>query len=186
MQILKKNVYNKYNGKQKSADEYRVNETIKSSLIRLIGEKGTQLGVFSRCDGLYRAKSLSLDLVEVSSYSNPPVCKLMDYGKFKYEQKRKMAIAKKKQITSEIKEIKFRPKTGDHDFDFKLKNLKKFLSQSKKVKITVVFKGREIIHVDLGKKMLEKVISDVKDYATVDFPPKMEGKLLIIILSPAK
>jgi len=110
LQILKKNVYNKYNGKQKSADEYRVNETIKSSLIRLIGEKGTQLGVFSRCDGLYRAKSLSLDLVEVSSYSNPPVCKLMDYGKFKYEQKRKMAIAKKNILQVKLKKLSSVPR----------------------------------------------------------------------------
>lgn len=180
MQLLKKHIGSKYH------NECKVNTDIKSSFIRLIGEQGNQLGVFSRIDALYKAKSLNLDLVEVSVFSTPPVCKLMDYGKFKYEQKRKTAKAKKKQIVINIKEIKFRPKTDTHDFYFKIKNTKKFLFQNKKVKIVIVFKGREIIHIDIGQQMLQKILREVKHCAALDSPPKMEGKQLVIILSPAK
>lgn len=184
MQLSKKITNNKCDEKQKSNDDYKINETIKSSLIRLIDEQGLQLGIFSKIDALYKARTSKLDLVEVSSLSNPPVCKLMDYGKFKYQQKRKTARAKRNSSTLNIKEIKFRPKTEPHDFIFKVKNIKKFLIQGKKVKITIVFKGREIIHVDIGKNMLQKILIEVQNHAILEASPKMEGKQLIIILAP--
>merc|ERR1712051_713371 len=123
-----------FSEKQKSLDDLKINNTIKSSFVRLIDEKGMQIGIFSKTDALYKAKILKLDLVEVSSFSKPPVCKLMDYGKFKYQQKRKISKIKKTQGIVNTKEIKFRPKTEEHDFKFKIKNLKKFLSQGKKSK----------------------------------------------------
>jgi translation initiation factor IF-3 len=139
-------------------EEYRVNDAINASFIRLIDEKGKQLGIFSKIDALCKAQISGFDLVEVSSSSNPPVCKLMNYGKFKYKQKRKNSKTKRKHSISNIKEIKFRPKTELHDFIFKVKNLKRFLLQGKKVKIAIVFKGREIIYIGIGKRMLQKIL----------------------------
>lgn len=184
MQLLKKYINNKVTEKQKTIEEFKVNEAIKSSFIRLIDEKGSQMGIFSRTDALYKARSSGLDLVEVSSFSKPPVCKLMDYGKFKYQQKRKVSKAKKNQCMFSIKEIKFRPKTETHDFHFKIRSLKKFLLQKKKVKVTIVFRGREIIHMDIGKKMLQKILLEIKSYAILDSSPKVEGKQLMVVLSP--
>lgn len=184
MQLSKRNTNSKGVDKQRFNDDYRINEMIKSSFIRLIDKNGVQLGIFSRLDALYKAQLSKLDLVEVSSSSKPPVCKLMDYGKFKYQQKRKVSKAKKNHSLLNIKEIKFRPKTEPHDFIFKINNIKKFLLQGRKVKITIVFKGREIIHLDIGKKMLKNIISEVKGHIILDSASKMEGKQLVIILSP--
>jgi len=184
VQLSKRFSSNKINDKY-IGDNYKINETIKSAFIRLIDKDGVQLGIFSRIDALHKAKLSKLDLVEVSSLSKPPVCKLMDYGKFKYQQKRKVSKAKKGQSVLNIKEIKFRPKTEPHDFIFKINNIKKFLSQGKKVKKSVIFKGREIIHTDIGKKMLKKIILEVKDYIILENTSKMEGKQLIAILSPS-
>jgi len=181
---LSKRPYGSRNNDKYAGDEYKINEKVKSAFIRLIDQDGTQLGIFSRLDALNRAKLSKLDLVEVSSMSKPPVCKLMDYGKFKYQQKRKVSKAKKGQSILNIKEIKFRPKTEPHDFIFKMNNVKKFLLQGRKVKIAVIFKGREIIHTDIGRKMLKKIISEVKDYVTLESASKMEGKQLVAILSP--
>jgi len=165
-------------------DSYKVNEMIKSAFVRLIDEEGLQLGIFSKIDALYKARVSKLDLVEVSSLSKPPVCKLMDYGKFKYKQKRKVSRNRRGQSIISVKEIKFRPKTEPHDFMFKINNIKKFLSKGIKVKIAIIFRGREIIHMDIGKKMLKKIISEVKDYIILENTSKMEGKQLIAILSP--
>jgi len=172
--------------KQNFSDKYNINDNITSPSIRLIDERGEHLGVFSKEDALSKAQALGLDLVEISARSIPSVCKLMNYGKFKYQQKRKIAKTKKNQATINIKEIKFRPKTEDHDFDFKIKNIKKFLLQGKKVKITIVFKGREIIYINIGKQMLQKILTEVKVYAVFDSMLKLEGKQLNVILSPIK
>lgn len=182
---LSKRFYNSKENEKYVGVGYKINEKIKSTFVRLIDEKGSQLGIFSRLDALNKARSSKLDLVEVSSISKPPVCKLMDYGKFKYKQKRKVSRTKKGQSTVHVKEIKFRPKTEPHDFTFKINNIKKFLLKGIKVKITITFRGREIIHMDIGKKMLKKIISEIKDYITIENTPKMEGKQLIAILSPA-
>jgi len=183
VQLSKRPSHSKSNEKN-NTDSYKINETIKSPFVRLIDKNGAQLGIFSRIDALHKAKLSKLDLVEVASSSKPPVCKLMDYGKFKYQQKRKVSRAKKGQSVLNIKEIKFRPKTEPHDFVFKMNNIKKFLLQGRKVKISVIFKGREIIHTDIGKKMLKKIILEVKDRITLESSSKMEGKQLIAILSP--
>jgi translation initiation factor IF-3 len=184
VQLSKRFLNGKNTDKQNAADSHKINDMIKSAFIRLIDKDGVQLGIFSRLDALYKARLSKLDLVEVSSLSKPPVCKLMDYGKFKYQQKRKVSKAKKGQSALNIKEIKFRPKTEPHDFIFKANNIKKFLLQGRKVKVVVVFKGREIIHTDIGKQMLKKIISEVKDYIILENTSKMEGKQLIAILSP--
>ena len=184
VQLSKKFINHKCDEKQKPIEEYKVNETIDASFVRLIDENGKQLGVFSRVNALYKAKVSKFDLVEVSSSSNPPVCKLMNYGKFKYKQKRKVSKTKKTHSILSTKEIKFRPKTELHDFVFKMKNLKRFLIQGKRVKVTIVFKGREIMHIDIGKKMLQKILLEIKDISTLDSSPKMEGKQLIIVASP--
>lgn len=184
MQTSKKFVNGKSNEKQKSTDDLRINEKITLPFVRLIDEKGVQAGIFSRHDAITRAKTIGLDLVEISSSGNPPVCKLMDYGKFKYRQKRKVMKSKKKQILLNMKEVKFRPKTEKHDLEFKIKNVKKFLQQKKRVKVSIIFKGREIIYTEIGKQMLENILIELKEYATVDSPPKMEGKQLVILLIP--
>jgi len=183
VQLSKRSSNSKSNDKY-IGDNYRINEMIKSAFIRLIDQNGVQLGIFSRLDALYKARLSKLDLVEVASLSKPPVCKLMDYGKFKYEQKRKVSKAKRGQSVLNLKEVKFRPKTEPHDFVFKMNNVKKFLLQGRKVKIAIIFKGREIIHTDIGRKMLQKIISEVKSYITLENTSKMEGKQLIAILSP--
>jgi len=184
VQLLKKYITNKNIITTKNLNSFQINEKIKSSLIRLIDEKGIQIGIFSKIDAINRAKITGLDLVEVSSTSNPSVCKLMDYGKFKYQQKRKILKIKKNKNILSIKEIKFRPKTDTHDFNFKIKRIKKFLLQKKKVKISVIFRGREIIHIQIGKNMLNNILLETKELAVTESTPKMEGKQLIIVLLP--
>lgn len=182
MDLQKKN----NNKKHFFADSYSINEDIKSSIIRLIGEDGSQLGICSKKEALFKAKQMKLDLVEVFPVSNPSVCKLMNYGKFKYKQKQKTMNAHKTRSVLQIKEIKFRPKIDVHDFMFKVNNLKKFILQGKKVKISIVFRGREVMHLDIGRQILNKVLLNIKQYATPDALPKMDGKQLIVILSSIK
>lgn len=185
MQLLKKYIENKNIINTKHTNNFDINEQISSPLIRLINEKGIQIGIFSKADAINKAKINGLDLVEVSSTSNPPVCKLMNYGKFKYQQKRKTLKIKKNQSILNTKEIKFRPKTDTHDLQFKIKRIKKFLLQKKKVKISIVFKGREIIHTQIGQKMLNNILLEIKELSTIESTPKMDGKQLIIILLPS-
>ena len=127
-----------------------------------------------------------MDLVEVSPMAKPPVCKIMDYGKFKYMQKRKTADAKKKQVQIEVKEVKFRPRTDVHDFDVKVNRLRKFLQEGNKGKVTVMFRGREIVHPDLGREVLRRVADALTQDAVVESPPRMEGKQIVMVLAPAK
>ena len=173
-------------GFKKRSNEPRVNRRIRVSEVRVIAENGDQLGVLSTFDALKRAEEAGIDLVEVSPMAKPPVCKLMDYGKFKYQQKRKAAEAKKKQQHVELKEIKFRPKTDVHDFEVKLKRLRKFLAQGNKGKVTVVFRGREIVHIDIGRDILNKIITDLGEEIIVESSPRMEGRQMVAILAPQK
>jgi translation initiation factor IF-3 len=177
-------LYKKYIPDKYADVKHNINNNITSSSVRLINEAGNHLGIFDRGIALNKAKILGLDLVEISSSSIPIVCKLMNYGKFKYKQKRKNAKIKKNQLISNTKEIKFRPKTEDHDLNFKIRSIKKFLLQKKKVKITIVFKGREISYIDIGKQTLQKVLKSVKYYATINSPLKLDGKQLIVYLMP--
>jgi translation initiation factor IF-3 len=150
----------------------------------VIDENGQQVGIMTIGDALRMAESKELDLVEVSPMARPPVCRIMDYGKFKYEQAKKAQEARKKQTVVSIKEVKMRPKTDAHDFDFKLKNVKRFLEEGAKTKITVVFRGREMAHPEFGRRMLDRVTDELKDVATVEQSPRMEGKTISMIVAP--
>ena len=153
--------------------------------MRLIGVDGKQIGIVSIQEALRRAEEEGLDLVEVAPNANPPVCRIMDYGKYKYEQKKKQRQAKKKQAQVQIKEIKLRPKIEEHDFQFKLKHIKRFLTEDKaRVKVMIWFRGREVVHKDLGKALLDRIIEEVKDIAKVDKPPQMEGRNMVMFLVP--
>lgn len=166
--------------------EPRVNRRIRVPEIRVVMEDGEQLGVMNTHDALRKAEDLGLDLVEISPMAKPPVCKIMDYGKYKYQLKRKAAEAKKKQVVIELKEVKFRPKTDVHDFDTKVRHLREFLADGNKGKVTVMFRGREIVHPELGAEMLKRVIEVLKDEAVVEMPPKMEGRSMMMILAPLR
>ena len=135
-------------------------------------------------EALALADSQQLDLVEVSPTAVPPVCRIMDYGKFKYQQSKKMQEAKKKQTQVQVKEVKLRPKTDDHDLEFKVKHVRRFLEEGNKAKVTLVFRGREITHTELGLKVLERVASELEDVAIVEFKPKMEGRSMFMIVAP--
>lgn len=167
-------------------DEPRVNRRIRVPEIRVIGEDGEQLGVMPTIQALRRAEMANLDLVEVQPRAKPPVCKIMDYGKYKYEQARKLAESKKKQQQIELKEVKFRPKTGEHDFEVKVKNLKRFLEKGNKGKVTVMFRGREIVHPEMGREMLNKVIATLGEEAVVEQHPRLEGRQMVMIVAPAR
>src|SRR5512138_2589328 len=162
----------------------RTNRRIKAREVRLVGVEGEQLGVLSIEQALAKAQEEGLDLVEVSPMTKPPVCKILDYGKFKYLEKKKQNEAKKKQVVVLLKEVKFRPRTEEHDYDVKLKKIREFLAEANKAKITVMFRGREITHRELGQKVLERIMNDIKDVAVIESVPRMEGRLLFMIVAP--
>ena len=164
--------------------EVRVNERIRVPQVRVIGEDGSQVGVLPVREALALAQSKGLDLVEVSPTARPPVCRIMDYGKFKYEQNRRARKAKKKQHQMQLKEVKMRPKIEEHDYGFKVQHAREFLSERDKVKLTVTFRGREIAHQDLGHKIIQRAIADLADLATVESPPRSEGRTLTAVLMP--
>jgi translation initiation factor IF-3 len=165
-------------------DQYRVNRRIRVPEVRVIGADGAQLGVLQTDDALRRAEELGLDLVEVSPKAFPPVCKIMDYGKFKYETAKKAKDARKHQSTVQVKEIKFRPKTDDHDLDFKVKHIRRFLLEGNKAKLVVIFRGREIVHPETGHEMLKRVVELTSDIAQVEQTPMMEGRRMLMIIAP--
>ena len=164
----------------------RVNDRIRAPEIRLIGPEGENLGVMAPNRALGYAEDAGLDLVEISPNASPPVCKIMDYGKFKYETQKKEAEARKNQKTIEIKEVKFRPNTDTHDYDVKMRNVFKFLENGDKVKVTLRFRGREMAHQDLGRQLLERVADDVAEIGKVENIPKMEGRQMVMMIGPAR
>ena len=155
---------------------------IRAPEIRVIGDEGEQLGVMTPDDALARAEDVGLDLVEVAPAAQPPVCRIMDYGKYKYEQKKK--AGKSKGHAASLKEVKLRPRTDQHDLDFKLKNARRFLMDGDKVKVTVMYRGREMVHRDIGRKQLDTVVELLGEIAAVENPPRMEGRFLSMILVP--
>jgi translation initiation factor IF-3 len=163
-----------------------VNDRIRGTEIRLIGAEGENVGVVSPERALALAEEAGLDLVEISPNATPPVCKIMDYGKYKYETQKKEAEARKKQKIIEVKEVKFRPTTDTHDYDVKMRNVFKFLEHGDKVKVTLRFRGREMAHQDLGRQLLERVAEDIKELGKVDNMPKMEGRQMVMMISPLK
>jgi len=153
--------------------------------VRLIDADGSQAGIMSPREALFRAEEAGLDLVEVSPTAKPPVCRIMDYGKYRYEVSKKQQEAKKKQTVVEVKEIKLRPKTEKHDLDFKLKNIKKFLQQNNRVKVTLRFRGREIVYADtIGLDVLKKLAEDLAEDAAILQPPRMEGRQMTMLVGP--
>ena len=163
----------------------RLNEDIRHDQVRLIGADGTQLGVMSSREALERAYDEGLDLVEVSDATDPPVCRIMNYDKYRYEQSKKQAEARKRQTVIEVKEVKFRPKTEEHDLNFKIKNIKKFLANKNKVKITLRFRGREIVYAQSqGVEVLNKIAEALGEEATIVQQPSMEGRQMVMLVAP--
>jgi translation initiation factor IF-3 len=152
--------------------------------VRVIGDDGQQVGVLPVREALAMAQSRGLDLVEVSPTARPPVCRIMDYGKFKYEQNLRARKAKKKQHQMQLKEVKMRPKIDDHDFNFKMRHARAFLGDRDKVKFTITFRGREIAHTEIGHELMRKILADLADIALVESPPRQEGKSLSAVLMP--
>jgi len=163
----------------------RVNDRIRAPEIRLIGAEGENVGVVTPAQAMVMAEEAGLDLVEISPNANPPVCKIMDYGKFKYETQKREAEARKKQKIIEVKEVKFRPNTDTHDYEVKMRNVVRFLENGDKVKITLRFRGREMAHQNLGRELLERVAEDVKEIGKIENMPKMEGRQMIMMIGPA-
>ncbi|MCP1674876.1 translation initiation factor IF-3 [Natronocella acetinitrilica] len=169
-----------------SADEKRINDEITAEQVRLIGTDGEQLGILSIQDALARAEEAELDLVEMVPDADVSVCRIMDYGKHKFELSKKQQAARKKQKQIQLKEIKFRPGTDDGDYNIKVRNLRRFLEDGDRGKVTLRFRGREMAHQDLGLKLLNRVEADVEDIATVEQRPKMEGRTMVMMLAPKK
>ena len=162
----------------------RYNNLIQSDKVRVIDEEGENLGVMYTREAIEQANSVGLDLVEVSPNADPPVCKFLDVGKFRYEAQKKANIARKTQKTQEIKEIKMRPNIDDHDYDVKMRNVKRFIDDGDKVKVTLRFRGRELSHQQLGMDLLRKVQEDIADVAKVEAYPRMEGRQMLMVVSP--
>ncbi|MBI5586974.1 MAG: translation initiation factor IF-3 [Deltaproteobacteria bacterium] len=166
-------------------DTVRINRMIRVPQVRVVDNEGNQLGVMATKDALAAAEGAGLDLVEVAATANPPVCRIMDYGKYKYQLSKKAKDAKKKQSVVLVKEMKLRGKTEEHDFQFKLRNIRKFLAEGNKVKVTIIFRGREITHTELGMGMLKRVSEGIKDAAVIESPPRLEGRNMSMLLAPA-
>ncbi len=162
----------------------RANEQIRIPEVRVIGSDGNQLGVLPTQEALRLAREQNLDLVEVSPTSRPPVCRIMDFGKYKYEQSKKQKQSKKKQHTFQVKEVKFRPKTEEHDYQFKKRHAEEFLSKHFKVKVTVMFRGREMDHREMGYRILERLTKDLEHVGQVDRQPEFEGRLMVMYIAP--
>ncbi|MBU9714165.1 translation initiation factor IF-3 [Evansella tamaricis] len=161
-----------------------INDAIRAREVRLVGANGDQIGVKSKQEALEMAQNANLDLVMVAPNAKPPVCRIMDYGKFRYEQQKKDKEARKKQKIINVKEVRLSPNIEEHDFNTKLKNARKFLTKGDKVKAAIRFRGRAITHSGLGKDVLERLAKDCEDVATVEQKPKMEGRSMFLVLAP--
>jgi len=166
------------------ANRININRNIKAKEVRVIDPDGNQIGVIPTYKAIAVANDFGLDLVEISPNATPPVCKIMDYGRYKYERTKKKQEAKKKQTTFQLKEIKVRPKTGEHDLNTKINHIKKFITRKDKVKVTVIFRGREITLTQLGNQLLEKIVEETEEIAIVEQPPKFEGRTMVMVLAP--
>ncbi len=162
----------------------RYNNRINSSEVQVIGSEGENLGILNLQEAINRAKNEGLDLIEIAPNAKPPVCKIMDIGKYKYDQQKKAIKAKKNQKKVELKEIKLRPVTEVHDYTFKIKNAQKFLSKGDKVKFTIKFKGRELQHVNLGNELMDKIKVDMENVGKIELHPKFDGKQMIMVVQP--
>ena len=166
--------------------KYRLNENIDAAEVRLVGAGGEQIGVVPLEEAKKLAEESSLDLVEISPQAEPPVCKVMDYGKFRFEEQKKRQASRKRQKQTQVKEIKFRPGTDIGDYNVKLRNLTKFLTEGDKVKVTLRFRGREMAHQELGRDLLKRVEGDLQELGSVEQFPRMEGRQMVMVLAPKK
>jgi translation initiation factor IF-3 len=162
----------------------RINEAIRAREIRLIDETGNNVGVVARQDAMDRAVAAGMDLVEISPDAQPPVCKILDYGKFKYQEQKKAAEARKRQKIVEIKEIKMRPNIDDHDYEVKMKSIKRFFEEGDKVKVTLRFRGREMAHQSIGMDVLRRVRAELEPISKVESEPRFEGRQMVMVLAP--
>lgn len=167
-------------------DKTRVNHRIRAREVRVIAEDGDQLGVMTPDAAIRIAEERGLDLVEVAPEANPSVCRIMDYGQYRYQMKKKVHDAKKHQKSIHVKEVKFRPNTDEHDYEFKKNHIIRFLQQGNKVKANVWFRGREIVHKDIGRGLIQRLIEELEEVGVVEAPPKMEGNNLVAIFAPKK
>jgi translation initiation factor IF-3 len=163
---------------------HRVNKAIQAKEVRVIGEEGKQLGVMPTHIAIRIAEEKGLDLVEVNPKGDPPVCKIIDHGRFKYEEARKKRSAKKKQSVIVVKEIKLRPKTDTHDLEVKIRAIQRFLADGNKARLVIIFRGREVVHPDTGKAVLLKVLSELQEYVVVEQMPQMEGRRMTMLIAP--
>lgn len=164
--------------------DQRVNEAIRVREVRLVSQDGEQMGIMATHEALRLARERGLDLVEVAAQARPPVCRIMDYSRWKYEQAKRQKEAKKRQKTQDVKEVKMRPNIDDHDFDVRARAAEKFLKNGDKVKATIMFRGRELAHVENGQRVLERLLDRVKELSIVERAPKIEGRNMVMVLSP--
>jgi translation initiation factor IF-3 len=169
--------------KDRGKDQLRINREIRVPQVRVIDENGEMLGVFTVPEAIRLAEDKGLDLIEIAPTASPPTCKIMDYGKYKYENKKKQAAARKKQVIVTVKELQLRPRTDQHDLETKLKHARRFILDGDKVKVNLRFMGREMAHQELGVQLLNKVIQGLQDISILEVPPKFEGKQMYLILS---
>ena len=180
--IRRENDRNEKNDKS-DKNENRINHYIRAREVRVIDDEGKQLGIFPIGLAIERANEKGFDLVEIVPNAEPPVCRIMDYGKYKYQQKKKQILAKKNQVVVVLKEIKFRPKIEAHDFNFKVRNMQRFLEEGNKVKATITFRGRELAHVDIGSELMKRIIAQFENTAVIESTPKLEGKNLFTVFA---
>ncbi len=171
-------------GNKSKKDGFKMNFEINAPEVRVIDDEGEMLGVMSPKEAVAMAQARGLDLIEVAPNAKPPTCKIMDYGKYKYEQKKKAQVSKKNQVTIDVKEIQLRPRTEEHDLETKLRHAKRFLENGDKVKFNLRFRGREMVHQDLGKSLMDKVVEQLKGIGIVETPPKMEGRQFFCLIQP--
>ncbi len=183
---LSRRMPERVNATSSAAKRNRVNEDITSDNLRLIDAEGNQVGIQTLEQALSAAEESGLDLVEIGPAEKPPVCRLMDYGKYLFHKNRKRQSARRKVKQIQVKELKFRPGTGDNDYDIKMRNMKRFLKQGNKVKVTLRFRGREMMHQNLGTAMLSRIRTDLGDSIQIEQMPRLEGRLMIMILAPAR
>ncbi|HEX4490603.1 MAG TPA: translation initiation factor IF-3 [Acidimicrobiia bacterium] len=169
-----------------AADDARINDRIRARQVRLIGATGEQYGVKPLPEALSMAREQGFDLVEVAANADPPVCRLMDFGKFKYEQDQRRKESRKRATNVVIKEMKFRPKIDGHDFETKMKHVERFLGEGSKVKLTIMFRGREMAHPEIGRKILERVAEMVTEFATIESAPRQDGRNMTMVLNPLR
>lgn len=169
---------------KETGKDVNVNWQIRASEVRVIGHDGKQIGILPLKEAMKLAEEQGLDLVEVAPQATPPVCRIMNYGKYKYQQSKKIQEAKKHQTVIQVKEVKIRPRTEEHDLQFKLRHAKRFLSEGNKVKVSMLFRGREIAHPEMGRELLDRVIAELKDLMVIEQAPRLEGRNMVMLLAP--